>query len=247
MTAQKSVGNSDYNALEATMRFAAGKRATVLVGYTYSKSIDQASNLGEQTNPFNSSLTRVISSWDLRHNFVATYTYALPFDRLFGRNRLSEGWSLSGTTRFSTGFPVTLADDSDRSLLGTLGNGVNNELLDTPQMTSGPLEIDMNPRNGRTAFNTSLFAPETLGQLGNAARRFFYGPGIENFDLELSKTVPVAESRSFDIRVEAFNVFNHAQFYGSAAVDGEINDPNFGSVVSAAAPRLLQLAVKFHF
>jgi hypothetical protein len=65
--------------------------------------------------------------------------------------------------------------------------------------------------------------------------------------MELSKTVPVAESRSFDIRVEAFNVFNHAQFYGSAAVDGEINDPNFGSVVSAAAPRLLQLAVKFHF
>jgi hypothetical protein len=246
-TAQKSVGNSNYNALEATLRFAAGKRATVLVGYTYSKSIDQASNLGEQTNPFNASLTRVISSWDLRHNFVATYTYALPFDRLFGRNGLSQGWSLSGTTRFSTGFPVTLADDSDRSLLGTLGNGVNNELLDTPRMTSGPLEIDTNPRNGRPAFNTSLFAPEALGQLGNAARRFFYGPGIENFDVELSKTVPAGESRSFEIRVEAFNVFNHAQFYGPAAVDGEINDPNFGSVVSAAAPRLMQLAVKFHF
>jgi hypothetical protein len=246
-TAQKSVGNSNYNALEANLRFAAGKRATVLVGYTYSKSIDQASNLGEQTNPFNASLTRVISSWDLRHNFVATYTCALPFDRLAGRNGLSEGWSLSGTTRFSTGFPVTLADDSDRSLLGTLGNGVNNELLDTPQMTSGPLEVNTNPRNGRSAFNTSLFAPETLGQLGNAARRFFYGPGIANFDVQISKAVQLTEARSFDIRVEAFNVFNHAQFYGPASVAGEINDPNFGSVVSAAAPRLLQLAVKFHF
>jgi hypothetical protein len=111
----------------------------------------------------------------------------LPFDRLFGRNRLTEGWSLSGTTRFSTGFPVTLADDSDRSLLGTLGNGVNNELLDTPQMTPGPLEINTNPRNGRPEFNTSLFAPETLGQLGNAARRFFYGPGIENFDMQSAR------------------------------------------------------------
>jgi hypothetical protein len=246
-TAQKSVGNSNYNALEATLRYATTKRATVLVGYTYSKSIDQASNLGEQTNPFNAALTRVISSWDMTQNFVATYTYALPFDRLFKRNRLTEGWSLSGTTRFTTGFPVTLSDDSDRSLRGTLGNGVNNQLLDTPQMTSGPLEINTNPRNGRPAFNTSLFAPETLGQLGNAARRFFYGPGIANFDMQLSKTTAITESKSIDIRVEAFNVFNHAQFYGASAVDGQINDPNFGSIVSAAAPRLLQAAVKFHF
>jgi hypothetical protein len=247
VTAQKSVGNSNYNALEVNLRFAAGKRSTVLVGYTYSKSIDQASNLGEQINPFNASLTRVISSWDLTQNFVATYTYALPLDRLFRRNRLTDGWSISGTTRFSTGFPVTLADDSDRSLLGTLGNGVNNELLDTPQITPGPLEIDTNPRNGRPEFNTSLFAPETLGQLGNAARRFFYGPGICNFDTQLSKTVPITESKSLDFRIEAFNVFNHAQFYGPSAVDGEINDPNFGRVVSAAAPRLVQLALKFIF
>jgi len=83
--------------------------------------------------------------------------------------------------------------------------------------------------------------------LGDAARRSFYGPGIENFDVQLSKTVHMRESKSLDIRVEAFNVFNHAQFYGSAAVDGEVNDPNFGHVVSAAAPRLIQLAVKFHF
>jgi hypothetical protein len=246
-TAQKSVGNSDYDALEVNLRLATSNRTAVLVGYTYSKSIDQASNLGEQTNPFNASLTRVISSWDMAQNFVATYTYALPFDQLFRRNRLTEGWSLSGTTRFSTGFPVTLADDSDRSLLGTLGNGVNNELLDAPQMMSGPLEINTNPRNGRPEFNTSLFAPETLGQLGNAARRFFYGPGVENFDMQISKTVWITESKSFDIRVEAFNVFNHAQFYGPSAVDGEINDPNFGRVVSAAAPRLIQAAVKFHF
>jgi len=236
MTAQESVGNSGYNALQANFKFSAGKRATLLLGYTWSKSIDQASNLGEQINPFNASLTRAISSWDMTDNFVATYTYALPY-----------GFSFSGTTRFSTGFPVTLADDSDRSLLGTLGNGVNNQLLDTPQVTSGPLQINTNPRNGQPAFNTSLFAPETLGQLGNAARRIFHGPGIENFDMQISKTVRLGESRTFDIRVEAFNVFNHAQFYGAAAVDGEINDPNFGKVVSAAAPRLIQAALKFHF
>jgi hypothetical protein len=64
---------------------------------------------------------------------VASYKLNLPFDLLFRRNGPSiEGWSLAGTTRFSTGLPVTLYDDSDNSLLGTLGNGINNYLLDTP-------------------------------------------------------------------------------------------------------------------
>jgi hypothetical protein len=151
------------------------------------------------------------------------------------------------TTRLTTGLPVTLFDDSDRSLLGTLGNGVNNELLDAPNYSGGPLEINTNPRNGKPAFDIAAFAPEALGQLGNAARRLFHGPGIENFDMQISKTVRLTESKSFDIRVEAFNVFNHAQFYGPASVDGEVNDSNFGRVVSAAAPRLIQLAAKFHF
>jgi hypothetical protein len=247
MTAQRTIGNSNYNALEATFRMSIGKRATLLAGYTFSKSIDDASNIGEQINPFDYRLTRVISSWDEPNNFVASYTYALPFDQFFHRKRLTDGWSLSGTTRFASGFPVTLSDDSDRSLLGTLGNGVNNQLLDTPEMTSGPLEINTNPRNGKPAFNTNLFAPETLGVLGNAPRRFFNGPGIENFDMQFSKTIRFTEFKSLDIRVEAFNVFNHAQFYGPSSVDGEVDDSNFGQVVSAAAPRLLQVAAKFHF
>lgn len=244
---QETIGNSSYNALEATYRFSLGTRATVLAGYTFSKSIDDASNLGEEVNPFNLGLSRAISSWDMTHNFVLTYTYGLPFDQLFHRNRLTQGWSLSGTTRFSTGLPVTLYDDSDRSLLGTLGNGVNNNLLDTPEVLSGPLQINTNPRSGLPAFNTAIFAPEALGQLGDAGRRIFHGPGIDNFDMEISKSVALTESRALQVRVEAFNVFNHAQFYGPAAVDGEINDPNFGHVVSAAAPRLIQVAAKLRF
>ena len=247
MTAQKTIGNSNYNALEVNYRYILGTRATILAGYTFSKSIDDASNLGEQINPFNYRLTRVISSWNEPNDFVVSYTYVLPFDQLFHPNRLTEGWSISGTTRFASGFPVTLFDDSDRSLLGTLGNGVNNQLLDTPELLPGPLDLNENPRNGKPAFNTSILVPEALGQLGDAARRFFQGPGIENFDMQLSKSIRFTESKSLDLRVEAFNVFNHAQFYGPSSVDGEVNDPNFGQVVSAAAPRLLQLAAKFHF
>jgi hypothetical protein len=246
-TAQKTIGNSDYDALEVTFRYNLGSRGTLLAGYTYSKSIDQASNLGEQINPLNERLTRAISSWDMTHNFVASYNYLLPFDLLWRRSRLAEGWSLAGTTRFSSGFPVTLSDDSDSSLLGTLGNGVNNQLLDTPELLPGKLQINNNPRNGLPQFNTNILVPEALGQLGDAARRFFHGPGIENFDIQVSKNVKFSEAKSLDIRVEAFNVFNHAQFYGPSSVDGNVNDPNFGRVVSAASPRLVQVAAKFHF
>jgi hypothetical protein len=244
VTAQRTIANSNYNALETTLRYG-GKRLTVLFGYTYAKSLDQGSNIGEELNPFNLRLSRAVSSWDLRNNFVTSYKYALPFDDL-ARNRFTQGWSISGTTRISSGFPVTLYDDSDNSLLGTLGNGVNNDLLDTPELTPGPLHINSNPVKG-PAFNTSLFAPEGLGQLGNSPRRFFYGPGIFNFDMQLTKTVQLTESKSLDIRVEAFNIFNHSQFYGPAAVDGEVNDSNFGNIVNAADPRLIQLAIKFFF
>ena len=83
--------------------------------------------------------------------------------------------------------------------------------------------------------------------MGNAARRFFYGPGFNNFDLTLTKLVAITESKSFEFRLEGFNAFNHAQFYGAGAVDGEVNDPHFGEIVSAASPRLIQVAAKFTF
>jgi hypothetical protein len=248
-TWQKTIENSSYNALETNLRFV-GKRSDFLLGYTYSKSIDQGSNLGEQLNPLNLAATRAISAWDMKQNFVASYKMTLPFDLLFKRSDgLTNGWSIAGTTRFSTGLPVTLLDNSDNSLLGTLGNGVNNYLLDTPQYHRAPLDINTNPRKGRPEFNNSpaAFTTETLGQLGNVPRRFFYGPGISNFDMTLTKMLRVTESKSFEFRLEGFNVFNHTQFYGPASVDGEVNDPNFGQVVSAAAPRLVQIAVKFAF
>jgi Carboxypeptidase regulatory-like domain len=246
-TADKSVANSNYNALETTLRYRHGG-SQFLLGYAYAKSIDQGSNLGEQLNPIDARQSRAISAWDLKHVFVGSYTLALPVDTLSHKNnRLTAGWSLSGTARFSTGFPVTLFDNTDNSLLGTLGNGANNYLLDTPQYLPGPLKINRNGRNGRPAFNTSLFPEENLGQLGNAKRRNFYGPGFENFDMTLQKNLRLTEAKSLEFRAEAFNTFNHAQFYGAASVDGQTEDPNFGKIESAAAPRLMQIAAKFTF
>ena len=246
-TADKSIANSNYNALETTFHYQ-NHGSQFLFSYTYAKSIDQGSSLGEQLDPIDPRHSRAVSAWDIKHDFVISYHQELPFAGLLRRNnRATAGWSLSGTTRFAGGFPVTLFDNSDNSLLGTLGNGANNYLLDTPQHLPGRLSINRNGRNGRPAFNTSLFPEETLGQLGSAKRRDFYGPGIENFDMTLEKSLRLNNETLFEFRAEAFNVFNHAQFYGPAAVDGQRQDPSFGNIESAVSPRLVQLAAKLSF
>ena len=82
----------------------------------------------------------------------------MPFAGIFrAQNRWTTGWSLSGITRFASGFPVTLYNNTDSSLLGTMPNGINNNGVDTPYYTPGNLEINTNPRNGHPAFNTELF------------------------------------------------------------------------------------------
>jgi hypothetical protein len=246
-TNQSTIGNSNYNALEVNLRHTSG-RLEILGAYTYGKSIDQASNLGEEINPINPGISKALSAFDVEHNFVVSYKYELPIDRLFhASNRWTEGWAISGITRFSTGFPVTLYNYGDNSLLGAEPNGINNYGVDEPQYTAGPLHLNHNPRNGLDYFNTNLFALQPLGQPGNAKRRFFYGPGIDNYDMALLKNVAISESKSVEFRLEGFNVFNHAQFYGPASVNGNINSTSFGQVVSAAAPRLMQAAVKFIF
>jgi hypothetical protein len=246
-TEDASIGNSNYNTLQSTLRYQRGGSQASL-SYSYAKSIDQGSNIGEQLDPLNPRHARAISAWDMKHSVVANYTWQMPVAWAAHRHsRLTEGWSLSGTARFTTGLPVTLFDNSDNSLLGTLGNGANNYLLDTPQQLPGSLHINRNGRNGKPAFNTAIFPEESLGQLGNARRREFYGPGIENFDTTLKKDLAITDRINMELRLETFNTLNHAQFYGPAAVDGQKNDAAFGDIESAAAPRLIQLAARFSF
>ena len=95
---------------------------TYLAGYTYSKSLDNASGYGEQINLLNPGQYS-LSSFNVAHNFVVSYDYELPVYLLPGPSRLVKGWKLSGITRFSTGNPVTLYEVDDRSLLGTAGAG----------------------------------------------------------------------------------------------------------------------------
>jgi len=242
-----SIGNSNYNSFQAGLR-RAGKRLDLMLAYTFSKSIDQASSLADPVDPFNFRLTRALSAWDLRHNVVATYEYQLPLQLLGRRARvLIEGWSISGITRVSSGFPVTISADGDRSLAGSLPNGVNNRSLDRPDYTPGDLHLNHDPRNGLPYFDTRLFSPNALGTAGSASRRSFHGPGMLNFDLALRRSFKFTETSALEFRLETFNTLNHSQFFGPVAVNGDIDSNLFGQVVKAAPPRLTQAALKVTF
>jgi Carboxypeptidase regulatory-like domain len=245
---QGTIGNSSYNALQVSLK-GVSKRLTYTLGYTYSKSLDQASSLSDVVDPFNFNLTRGLSAWNMTHNFVATYDYRLPLERLTSHaHSLLNGWEIAGITRVSTGFPITLSTDGDNSLQGSSPNGVNNRYLDMPDRTGQPLDISSDPRaNGLVYFNPAAFTTNALGTPGDAGRRSFSGPGAFNTDLALLRNFKIREQKTLQFRLETFNTFNHVQFFGPQAVSGDVDNPLFGHVINAQPPRLIQVALKFMF
>jgi hypothetical protein len=225
------------------------KYLNFLIGYTFEKSLDNGSDSFDATNPIDPAQTRALSSFDVPHNLVASYTVQLPFDHFIGggdlAKRLTAGWELSGVATFAKGEPVTLNETDDNSLLGAF-----NANVDVPSYSNNgsPLFGNKNPRKGLAYFSpNNYFVPEPLGQVGNAMRRYFSGPGIDNYDMALLKSTTITESTKLQFRAEAFNVFNHAQFMNP---NGLVNNPGqggFGYVTQARDPRIMQVALKFLF
>ena len=105
--------------------------------------MDVASSISDIVDPFNYKRTRALSAWDMTHNFVGTFRYELPLEKLTKRARfLTRGWAVSGIARASTGFPVTLAEHGDNSLEGSIPNGVNNHSLDLPDYTGSQSQFE---------------------------------------------------------------------------------------------------------
>ena len=141
-----------------------------------------------------------------------------------------------------------MTNDGDSSLIGTNPNGVNNSSIDEPDYSGTPLHLNHNPRtNGNNYFDAAAFSANALGTPGTSKRRFFQGPGADDYDIAIAKGLALKESTSLLFRVEAFNVFNHTQFNGPRSIDGNIGSSTFGNAISTAPPRILQGAVKFNF
>jgi hypothetical protein len=239
----KTVASSSFNSLQVSLKHNQ-KYANFLVAYTYEKSIDNGSTSFDATNVFNSRLSRALSIFDVPQDLTVSYTVQLPFDRFTGGapKRLTAGWALSGIATFAKGEPVQLSESDDNSLSGTF-----DATIDEPQVVGGNLFVNRNPRSGQPYFNPSYFAPESLGTVGNAMRRFFSGPGIDNFDMALLKDTRITESVQAQFRAEAFNVFNHAQFMNPSGQVDNTGQGGFGFVTGARDPRIMQVALKFLF
>jgi Carboxypeptidase regulatory-like domain len=244
-----TAGASNYNSAQVNWRHTSG-RSQMLLGYTYSKAIDDSSGYGEQINPFNPRLSRGLSAFDSTNNFVFSYNYLLPFDKLGGPRRLTNGWSVSGITRFATGLPVTLVETDDRSLEGTAFGGPIILSADTPNI-AGPINITDPRKTGGQFFSPAAFTWSNLGQEGDARRRFFHGPGVNNWDFAVLKDTAISERVHLEFRAELFNIFNHAQFIGPSGITGfsggVSNTATFGQVSQTQPPRIGQFALKLNF
>jgi hypothetical protein len=255
--------NSVYHAGEITVERKAGD-VTLLAAYTLAKGLDNSSGFGDLVNFANPRLSRGLSSTDVHHNFVMSYIWELPFEKAFHGlpKRLTRGWQLQGITRFSSGFPIQMGDSNpvpqgplcpsggcqgDTSLAGSPST-------DMPDIVGPVHKTDPRSSPDHAYFTQSSFqatsctfsaagvASPECGTFGTANRRFFHGPGINNTDLGLQKVIPVTEAKSFEIRGEFFNIFNHAQFSNPT---GDISSDSFGNITSARAMRIGQLSAKF--
>jgi hypothetical protein len=243
--------NSIYHSGQVSIERKAGD-LTLLASYTLAKAIDNSSAFNDLVNFQNPRLSRGLSDSDVHHNFVVSYIWAIPFDRAFGGlpKRLTQGWQLQGITRFSTGFPIQMQQSGeDISLSGSSSTDMP-DLVGSVQIVD-PRKVNQNcptfdptiPGSGTGCyFLPQAFAHNTtLGTFGTANRRFFHGPGLNNFDIGVTKRIPITESKAFQITAEFFNIFNHAQFVNPS---GDI-DGNFGVVDTARDPRIGQLSAKF--
>jgi hypothetical protein len=212
------------------------------------------------------------SDYDARHRLALVYNYQIPLLASMRDNRLVNetlgGWHLTGITALQTGFPVTIS-----------AGGTHNSLWcdswtyygcgDVPTLSSNHVGIHSNPRTStQHEWFDSIpnadgsakgpFSAEPIGTFGNTPRNFFHGPGYNYTNLELYKDFPLKkESQYIEIRLESYNVFNHANF---GQPDGNYNDSTFGEILNVNQPsnfggqstdpqpgRATQLAAKIYF
>jgi hypothetical protein len=246
----ESRGNSNYNALQARFQQRLSRGFTALASYTWSKSIDDASNFFSSTgdpnfpqNSYNVAAERGRSNFDVRHRLSVSYSYALPFGKgVQGwTSTLLTGWETYGILTLQSGRPFTVALLSEIDNSGTgrsiLGFGAN----DRPNLVGNP---ELSSRTPERWFNTAAFAFPAPGTFGNAGRNILDGPGFQNLNASLVKNTALSERFNLQFRAEAFNLFNHPNFN---LPDNFFPSLSFGRITSARDPRHIQFGLKLLF
>jgi hypothetical protein len=245
-----NVAEARYNSLAVKLTRRLHNGLSVLGGYTLSKSTDNGSGIrtlnGDTLFPQDSFCLECewgLSIFDVRHRFVSSILYELPFGA--GRRYLQNGiagailggWQISAITSISSGFPRNVTVGVDRS---NTGGG-----QDRPNATGEPVELPRDQRTIQRWFNTNAYVMQPAGTWGNVGRNTVTGPGITNVDASIIRNFRINDSKTVQFRLEAFNAFNHPIWDDP---NTSLTSPNYGTITNTRKPmRELQLGLKFVF
>ena len=251
-----SAANAWYHSLQLTVQKRLSHGFTVLTSYTWSKSLDDVPNGTDIVNPVNGTpyamptqmegfknLDRGPSEFDYEQHLSGSYVWHLPGpasgSNAWARAALG-GWELTGILTAQSGGPITVLAGQDRSLTGI---GQDRVVLtgQQPFYSSGPCA---NTAPCVNRLNSQAFTLPAFGSFGTIGRGALRGPGLFNWDMEMAKTFSIGEKVAAQFRLEYFNVLNHPNFKNPAA---SFSGAGFGTITSAADPRIAQLALKIIF
>jgi hypothetical protein len=232
-------GTQDYHGLLLSFRRRAAQGLSYSANYTLSRCEGHPTtslpNVGTGwADPDNPDYDRGPCDSDRRHLFNMTAGVQTPeFDRA-AMNALLSGWRVNGIFRARSGAPLTVNTGVDRAMTGIVTNQRADQVLDDGY---GDRTVD-------SWLNRAAFAQPALGTLGDSPRGGFRGPGRWTIDLVLARMFRVAETHRVEVRAEAFNLTNN--FLRNNPISN-LQNANFGRILSAGDPRILQFGVKYAF
>ncbi|MGA8151821.1 MAG: TonB-dependent receptor [Terriglobales bacterium] len=254
ITAYTNIFDSNYNALQASLIHRLKHGVSVQVSYTYAKALTDNSG-PNSVNPsfpqdsYNIKAEYGPSDFDLRNVLALNYTWDIPFARSTKgvTKALLDGWQLSGITMFQSGAPGTIVFLNDNAGIGSWNeraDQVGDPFKVGPVAGNPGCQAPSKLNTFANWFNPCAFAQPAVGTFGDSRRGSVYGPGFQNWDMGIMKDFRLREPVSLQFRLEAFNIFNHPNW---GTPDYYIDDPNYSTVSSATAPRIVQagLALKF--
>ena len=232
---------------------------TLSVAYTYSHSIDNASDGGALSalpsliDSYDVARSRASSDFDQRHTFNFSYVYDLPFFRQPGLSHtLLGGWQFSGITTIQTGVPFSViygGFPDNAGVANGISLGTYADLVGDPNNVSAGASCDTGG-TGPLLFNPCAFAAPRGLTFGNAGRNILHMPRRTNFDMSLLKLFKIRESMGLEFRAEAFNIFNHTQWSGTSSgadINKDLAGTSFLHPAAAHRARTLQFGLKFLF